>query len=69
MTTKTTVVNGDASGLSNEEIAAADKFVAYMGGDIVSCGDDSFFMRPDVGGELRGDCVEYVALVSVEDLG
>lgn len=43
----------------------ADAVIAAMRADygpsasIVSCGDDTFFGRPDYGMQLQGDCVEY----------
>lgn len=60
------LINGDASGIEDSERAAADAFAEYMGGPIVSCGDDEFFGTPDAGGNLRGDCVEYTALIEAE---
>jgi hypothetical protein len=59
------LINGDASGLSEADKQEADSFAEYMGGPIVSCGDDSFFGRPSYPPDaLRGDCLDYVALVS-----
>jgi hypothetical protein len=67
------LINGDASGfdISNtpddpdagsREQAAADAFVAWIGGSIVDVEGESFFDRPETGG-LMGDCVVYVAHV------
>jgi hypothetical protein len=35
------------------------KSIYGPGARIVSCGDETFFGRPDYGSQLKGDCVEY----------
>ncbi len=57
------LVNGDDSGISEEDKEAADRFVEVIGSNIVSCGEESFFGTCDVFGVLPGDCLEYTALV------
>jgi hypothetical protein len=69
------LINGDASGLdyyntptSNEgdkDIALADAFVKYMGGNIVDVSEDTHFSRycDAPGVTLAGDMATYTALV------
>ncbi len=60
------LINGDASGLDDNERACADAFAEYLTGgkgSIVDCGEDTFFAYPECGSHLWGDCVEYTALV------
>jgi hypothetical protein len=57
------LINGDSSGLEPDEVVAANQFADYMGGNIVSCGNESFIARPDYPPQLpQGTCCEYVAL-------
>lgn len=60
------LVNGDASGISEEDIAQANAFAAWMGGPIVGCDDYGFTSRHDAirFGALGADCQTYTALVS-----
>jgi len=51
-------INGDASGLSDEEQVDANAFAEYCGGLIVGCAEESHFGTPDNGG-LAGDIIEY----------
>lgn len=61
-------INNDSSGLDPAEKIAADAVIAAMQADygpgarIVSCGQETFFGRPDYGAQLKGDCVEYTIL-------
>jgi len=58
-------INNDSSGLDPAEKIAADAVISAMRADygpgarIVSCGNETFFGRPDYGAQLKGDCVEY----------
>jgi len=59
-------VNGDASGMDDSEIAQADEFAAWLGGDIVDCADAGFMWHHDamrVCGALAADCQTYTALI------
>jgi hypothetical protein len=60
------LVNGDASGISEEDKVAADEFAEWLGGSIVCVGEETHFGRPSTGG-LPGDVVEYTSLVD-EDI-
>jgi len=61
-------INNDSSGLDTSEKIAADAVIAAMradygpGASIVSCGNETFFGRPDYGAQLKGNCVEYTIL-------
>lgn len=60
------LVNGDASGLELDEIAACDRFCARMGlsaSGCVSCGDE-FFSRHNDTGSLAGNVCEFLFLKS-----
>ena len=65
------LVNGDSSGLEQEEIEQADKFAEWLGGNIVDCtgehdDDHPGFMRyhdAQQFGTLAADCSRYTALV------
>jgi hypothetical protein len=65
------LIYGDASALEQEDIEQADKFAAWLGGDIVDCTseDDANhpgFMRyhdAQQFGTLAADCAQYTALV------
>jgi len=58
------LINGDSSGLEDSDIAQADKFAAWLGGNIVDCEEDSHFATPDYPADcLAGDCVTYTALI------
>lgn len=58
-------INNDSSGLDPAEKIAADAVIAAMRADygpgarVVSCGQETFFGRPDYGNQLQGDCIEY----------
>lgn len=57
------LVNGDASGISDQDRFEADAFVAWLGGSVVDVEDETFFGRPDAGTKLAGDCLRYSAIV------
>lgn len=62
-------INGDASGMEDDEIAAADAFAEWLGGNIVDCEDAGFMHYHDahrfgIGG---ADCQTYTALIEVRD--
>ncbi len=38
-------INGDCSGMDDEEIAAADAFAASLDGYITDCSDEEYFSR------------------------
>ncbi len=57
------LINGDASGISDQDRFEADAFASWLGGTPVDVGEDTFFGRPDAGTNLAGDCVEYSAIV------
>ncbi|MEY9235376.1 hypothetical protein ABIF78_007699 [Bradyrhizobium japonicum] len=60
-------INGDASGMEDEEIAQADAFAAWLGGSIVDCEDAGFMRYHDAQpfGTLAADCQTYTALIEV----
>lgn len=54
------LINGDASGIDDEEQAACDSFLESIPGWICSdCGNESFFSHCNDAGTLAGDCLEY----------
>jgi hypothetical protein len=62
------LVNGDASGIDDADVEAADKFQAYLRGDahaidVTDVSEDNWFGRPDFGSNLAGDCCTYTALL------
>ena len=60
-------INGDASGLEDEEQAQADAFLARLGwGAPVGCEDAGFMRRHDAFPEcpLAADCQEYAFLAT-----
>lgn len=59
-------INGDSSGMTDEEIAAADAFAEWLGGDIVDCEDAGFMMHHDASqfGVGGADCQTYSALIA-----
>lgn len=59
------LINGDASGMDDGEIARADAFAAWLCGDIVDCEDDGFRHWHDARqfGVLAADCCVYTALI------
>jgi hypothetical protein len=61
------LVNGDASGISEQDVFEADAFQAWVGGHVVDIEGETFFGRPDAGSRLAGDCVRYVALVGATE--
>lgn len=58
-------INGDASGMEDDEIAAADAFAEWLGGNIVSCEDADFLHYPDSHRfwPFGADCQTYTALI------
>lgn len=59
------LINGDASGIEAEDVAAADAWIERQGvGLPVSCEDAGFMWRHDASIEmpLGADCQEYVFL-------
>lgn len=59
------LINGDDSGISAEDKAAADSFRDWLGGWPVSCNDAGFMWRPDSFRflPLGGDCQTYHAII------
>ncbi len=58
-------LNGDSDGMEAEDIAAADLFAAWLGGNIVSCEDAGFLWYHDARQfcPLGSDCQTYTALI------
>lgn len=56
---------GDSGDMEPDEIAAADAFAAWLGGDIVSCEDAGFMRWHDAAQwfPYASDCQEYTAIV------
>jgi hypothetical protein len=58
------LINGDDSGIDATDKAQADAFATYLGAMPVSCGDDSFYGRPEFPSAAPyGECLEYTALI------
>lgn len=57
------LINGDASGIDDSDVRAADAFAKWLGGRIIDCSEESDFGVPDAGTRLAGDCVEYTAII------
>jgi hypothetical protein len=60
------LINGDASGLSDEDVRQADAFVEWLGATPCSCEDAGFMWNHDarqVCGTLAADCQIYTALI------
>lgn len=60
------LVNGDDSGMDDNETAQADAFAKWLGGNIVDCEDAGFMWTHDamrVCGTLAADCQTYTALI------
>jgi hypothetical protein len=56
------LINGDASGIDDDDQREADAFVESVGaGSPVDCEDVGFIRRPDFG-KLAGDCQRYTFL-------
>ena len=56
------LINGDASGIDEDDQREADAFVESVGaGSPVDCTDAGFIRRPDFG-KLAGDCQTYTFL-------
>ena len=58
-------INGDCSGLEDEDIAAADAFAASLDGEIVDCGGEDFFCRWFDAAPFypfAAPCVEYTVI-------
>lgn len=56
-------VNGDCTGMSDQEIAAADAFAESLGGEIVDCQGEEFFCRWFDAAPFypfAAPCVEYI---------
>ena len=57
------LINGDASGLDDDEQAACDKWLSRNpGAEIVDCSSEQFFSHSNDAGTLPGDCLEYTAI-------
>jgi hypothetical protein len=58
-------INDDSGDMSDEEIAQADAFAAWLGGNIVSCEETGFMTWHDARqfGALASDCETYTALI------
>lgn len=53
------LINGDLSGIDDDDIRQADDFVESVGaGAPVDCAEAGFINRPDFG-KLAGDCQTY----------
>lgn len=65
------LINGDADGMEDEEIAQAGAFEAWLGGRIVDCEDAGFIHGHDarfiVGAAYAADCQTYTALIEVAE--
>ena len=61
-------INGDATGMEDEDIAQADAFADCLGGHIVDCEDAGFIHWHDARqfGVLASDCQTYTALIETE---
>jgi hypothetical protein len=61
-------INGDSSGMEDNEIAQADAFADWLGGSIVACEDAGFMHWHDARqfGVLASDCQTYTALIQTE---
>ncbi len=59
------LINGDSTGLSNEDKDQAIKFSRWLGGAIVYCSSFGFVKHHDATqfGALAAECEEYTALV------
>lgn len=63
------LINGDDSGIEESDKVQADKFAAWLGGNIVDVEEESHFARPDFPADcLLGDCVTYTALIESPDI-
>jgi len=62
-------IYGDPGDMDDSEIAQADAFAAWLGGDIVDCVDAGFIHWHDARQwcPLASDCQEYTALIRLED--
>ena len=60
-------INGDLSGMDDPEIAQADRFAEWLGGNIVDREDAGFMVHHDARqfGVLASDCQTYTALVQL----
>ena len=58
-------INGDAGDMDDTEIAQADAFADWLGGNIVDCEDCGFLNWHDARqfGALASDCQTYTALI------
>jgi hypothetical protein len=60
------LINGDSSGLSADDYAAANNFINGHGLPMpVSCSDESWFAWHNDAGTLGGDVLEYTFLLPV----
>jgi hypothetical protein len=59
------LINGDDSGIDDQDKAHADAFAEWLGGGIVECKDAGFCWTHNGTqfGALAGDCQEYTALI------
>ena len=60
-------INGDCSGMEDNEIDQADAFAEWLGHPIVDCEDAGFMTFHDARqfGVLAADCMTYTALMEV----
>jgi hypothetical protein len=60
-------VNDDTGDMDDNEIAQADAFAQWLGGNIVDCEDAGFMHWHDARqfGVLASDCCTYTALIEV----
>jgi hypothetical protein len=62
-------INGDEGDMEDAEIAAADAFAEWLGGNIVSCEDADFIHFHDAHQfyPFGADCQTYTALIKKEN--
>jgi hypothetical protein len=62
-------INGDASGMTDQEIEAADNFAGWLGGSIVDCEDAGFIHWHDARQfyPFAADCQTFTALHQTKD--
>jgi hypothetical protein len=53
------IIDGEDCKKNADAVIAAMRADYGPGARIVSCGNETFFGRPDYGAQLKGDCIEY----------
>jgi hypothetical protein len=63
------LINGDASGIDDDDVALADRFAEYIGAPIVDVSEDTFFSRycDAPGVTLADDMATYSALLEIAE--